>query len=268
MSVHKDVVVVVTACEVRSFRIRYDQAGIIAAQLCGVFRLDHTVGSAQSLFYRQRPSDLSPTLFVCICGFDGVFVSTISMAQLLAPRSNTDITTVWSLAADREEIENGGSDDELYQPHFGKYFPTLSWLFNSYSKNRPIRFATLPVHLRNSPSDNAAAVLPESRLDQVDLPALYALGVYDYHEVLGLAVFGNAFGELALFNIGEIDLNKSSEYLTPLRLHPLTDNCELVSEVRAMYGGSIRTVADEIPAKIVDEASDHVVPALPACWTG
>lgn len=248
MSMHNDVVVVVTACDMQSFRIHHEHTDTITAQQCGVFPLDYTVGSAQSLFYTRLPSDASPTLFVCICGFDGIFVYAISMDQLLAPQPDTGITTIWGLteSADGPEAsEYDRSDDRIFQPLFGKYSPTLSWLLASYRQNRPIRFATLPICLQDrAPLDNSAASLPEYRLDHADLPALYALGVYDYHEVMGLAVFGNAFGELVLFNIGGIDLSKSTDYLGTLRLCPVSEGCDPLSEVRTVHDGYDCTTAE------------------------
>lgn len=39
-------------------------------------------------------------------------------------------------------------------------------------------------------------------LDRLDLPSLSAMAVRDYDPGLGLAVFGNYYGELVLYNLG------------------------------------------------------------------
>lgn len=49
---------------------------------------------------------------------------------------------------------------------------------------------------------------PPLKFTHLDLPALYAMGVRDYDPGLGLAIFGNYFGELTIYNPGRSNISK------------------------------------------------------------
>lgn len=113
-------------------------------------------------------------------------------------------------------------------------------------------FATLLEGLPASPpSDGHSPIEPTYILEHPDLPALYAACVYDYDDALGVAAFGNAYGELAVLNLGASDitlLSTSFELLvTPDGVEEgasMPRVCSLISLAAQSHGPS----QDPIPA--------------------
>lgn len=235
MALHGELAIVVTPQEIQSYSVVRHGDDLIHVQLLRIYELDHPVGFAQCVFRSCSPSDTSPTLFASICGSDGIFVYTSSIDRLRALEGADDLTLSWALPGGTKQGRvSPRRDDDLYLPSFGKYCPTLSWLIGPFQPGKHIAFATLPALLTDSdPSENDISVLPEFRLEHPDLPALYAQGVYDYDEGLGLAVFGNAFGELAVFNLSGIDLDTAENSFGIINsLASVTVDDELLSQVR------------------------------------
>ena len=78
---------------------------------------------------------------------------------------------------------------------------TISWLYGAQVRwEFPVKFAIarLPVH----PGGSSAAI---SEWHDTQMPALHAQVVYDYDDARGVVVFGNAFGELSLYDFSDSD---------------------------------------------------------------
>ena len=67
------------------------------------------------------------------------------------------------------------------------------------------------------------------------MPALYARGVYDYDETLGLVVFGNTFGELCMFNIANTDIAQLESCFQPFLIPGICDISDMLSTVCARF---------------------------------
>lgn len=79
------------------------------------------------------------------------------------------------------------------RPMFSRDCEFLSWMEVCDEVLPPImNFSTMPC------GSQKQVVF---KLDHPDMPALYGMGVFDYDAALGLAVFGNMFGELAVFDL-------------------------------------------------------------------
>lgn len=199
---------------------------------------DHPVGFASCII---RPSVLgtsSGTLPVALSGQSGIFVYSIGENRLRNDVTPDDLSLIWHLGrADPMDATSKRRFDDPYLPLLGDGRGGLSWLVGSYTSwhefRRHVRFATLPDGLPHSAADmqDDAPAAEEYQLDHPDMPALYAAGVYDYDDGLGLAVFGNAFGELALFRFGGIPLRILNRSFQPVVFQPAGSNFELMPAV-------------------------------------
>ena len=162
---------------------------------------------------------------------EAMSVYAIEEDDLRQPRDgfDFDVTSVWSTPP--TELH------QPYNPHFGSQASTLSWLDTPMRCSRHVQFVTLAAPLANKRSRTTSAESAEPavfHLDHPELPAMYAAGVYDYDEGLGIGVFGNAYGELVLFNLTGIDPHRLVSCFLPIAV-PNSAGHELLPKVLSFY---------------------------------
>lgn len=64
------------------------------------------------------------------------------------------------------------------------------------------------------------------------MPALYGMGVFDYVGALGLAVFGNVFGELAVFDLSGTNVGGVVKCFEEIRFDAQDRSVTVVPDVR------------------------------------
>lgn len=117
---------------------------------------------------------------------------------------------------------------DTYHPKLGARGQTISWLRAPTSlKGGPVTFATLKEGLlaKECPAGGGYSTSElEFHIggDDPGMPAMYAMGVYDYDGGLGVAVFGNVYGELALCNVAGSDICTLESCFVPLSYLPST----------------------------------------------
>lgn len=72
------------------------------------------------------------------------------------------------------------------------------------------------------------------KLDHPDMPALYGMGVFDYDAALGLAVFGNMFGELAVFDLSGTNVKGVTQCFEEIRFDAQDCCTATVPDVRSI----------------------------------
>ncbi|KAK7683176.1 hypothetical protein QCA50_013849 [Cerrena zonata] len=155
--------------------------------------VSHGVGSASFLQIRDECRDgfvpQPAPLKLCITSSEGVFVYGV----LCDPSNDVlSLNSIWNFS---------GTITDNHDPLFtkgtlGNIGGGVSWLHGSgNSRHFPIKFATVRLPVGDGESQPSIFEWYD-----VSMPALYALGVYDYDEARGVLVLGNAFGELSLYD--------------------------------------------------------------------
>jgi hypothetical protein len=231
MAFEDDVAVVVTPRELQIFSVQIQQDGCLVSDHLRSIDLSPSIGFAQSFFTRPTGLENSSTFYLALSGVDGLFVYRIATYGL---RYGDHLPEIMSLKTDAAEcLASHGPADYTYQPSFSASGETLSWLVGNFEDfGRPGRFATLSCGLAYpSNSDDISETPAHYELSHSDLPSLYAASVYDFDYGLGVAVFGNAYGELAMVCIDDRDIKDLMDCFDPLNLSPLSGEDEIASKV-------------------------------------
>ena len=184
------------------------------------FRFSHTIGKASFLRvapYCTREQDRS--LRLCIsCAID-LFVYDIhcnpcedifSIRMLWHHRASSD--------CDKSALAGG---------MLGATGEAVAWLYGGQVRwEFPVKFAIarLPVH----PGGSSTAI---SEWHDTQMPALHAQVVYDYDDARGVVVFGNAFGELSLYDFSDSDPGIFGSWLASKLVAPPRTDQSLASTV-------------------------------------
>ncbi|CAL1698373.1 unnamed protein product [Somion occarium] len=157
--------------------------------------LPHKVGSAafSPTICRDSSNSRSP-LRLCIACDDGIFVYQLDCDLSVGSLS---LTILWHYTAPR-------TDEyilEASQVSFGVTDGTVSFLLGAEENlEQPITFAMARI-----PVGDSDAKPPTFDWYDDTMPSQYCMGIRDYDESRGIAVFGNAFGELALYDFSGSD---------------------------------------------------------------
>lgn len=237
MAIDDNIVAVVTPIEFQAFILVEQKDGTISVDRRTPIRRSRSVGFAQVSFGPASANSCLSKLYLCICRHDGLFAYSILKDRLLSNnRLDDDFSLVWSKPKPSHYVPEERSEDQ-YKPLFGSHCATLSWLANGAPLGKQVRFVTLPLGI---PSSEQLDPPLEYDLGHPDMPAMWAYGVYDYDEGLGCAIFGNAFGEFALFFLGSINVASLRDCFEPLRITTARSTDEIVSQVRvsSVYSAS------------------------------
>lgn len=202
------------------------------------FPFHHSVGFATCIFDRSLPGGSSTKLFLAISGQDGIFAYSITMDQLRTGTLASDLSPAWSIeTAASRDADSKRCFDDPYRPLLGANGASVSWLLGCYAsrpdQRRHVRFATMVTGVTAMTESQAGVAEPlEYQLEHPDMPAMYASGVYDYDDGLGLAVFGNGYGELALFDLVGLDLKALQPCFKPISTSPASFTYEIMPQVR------------------------------------
>lgn len=155
--------------------------------------LSHTVGSA-SLSPTESHDHQSASLRLCVTCTDGIFVYDV----ICDPKREVfSSNLIWHYYK---------SDTRQHVPALscgmlGTTGGSVSWLHGSMRDwDFTIRFATARLPAKIGSPQPAVVEWHDD-----EMPALYALGVYDYDEACGILVIGNAYGELSLYDFSTSD---------------------------------------------------------------
>lgn len=156
-------------------------------------------------------------LYLALSGDNGLFMYCCAKDKLRSEGPRDDLSYVWGHQAASTYLPEpaGPYYEDPFKLLFGSKCSTISWLSGPRDFDRPISFVTLPGGILKDNDIVHPQLAPVYELKHPDLPALYALGVYDYNETLGVAIFGNAFGELSLFNLAGLDIRKIEGCFVP-----------------------------------------------------
>ena len=217
MAICGRVVAVVMPWQLRLLVLNISAEGSMTAEQTRSIPLKCSVGWAQTLFSEPE------RLHLCICGQDGLFTYSVPVGESRSGGQTEDLLPLWHMqryTALQMELYRR-QDWASYFPQFGAHGTTIIWLQRALHSTKHIGFATLPEGLSDARFAGGNSHSPHVyELEHPELPAMYAAGVYDYDEALGVAVFGNAFGELALFNLSALSLARLQSCFKPLLLLP------------------------------------------------
>ena len=175
--------------------------------------------------------DRGDMLYVCTTSEQGISVFRLPIGQLKRQAFGPP-THESPLVLEQIWRDNPSESSEYYRAHGGsrsfcseyRYLPklsadcrTVSWLCGPpFLDGEQVTFATLAdglpgtsapqTHTRKTSWNTTFAL--QYTVRHPHLPAMYAQGVYDYDASLGVGIFGNAYGELALCNISGVDLKQ------------------------------------------------------------
>ena len=180
---------------------------------------------------------LSYTARICLC-IDGK----LSIYETYTgPLDMTVVGHLWTYPADVL--------DDMTRPLFGQDHQTLTW-FNA-TKRKPWRHVGLTAAIVPSappPSHRAASsrVHVYTMVDP-DGPALHAMGVRDFDEVLGILVLGNACGELTVYDLTGRCSTDLEDCFTEVSMPAVTRE-ELLSTVRSLIMSFTRfSICSQVP---------------------
>ncbi|KAK7676667.1 hypothetical protein QCA50_016922 [Cerrena zonata] len=160
-----------------------------------VVELSHGVGTAsfRQIIPRDNSGILSASLRLCIVCSAGLFVYEV----LCNPGKNiVTLDDIWHHA----DVLTPSHIPVLINGGFGTTGESVSWLHGHTGLQEfPVRFATARLPTEGNPRPTI------SEWHDVNMPALYSLGVYDYDEARGVLVLGNAYGELSLYDFSHSD---------------------------------------------------------------
>ena len=101
---------------------------------------------------------------------------------------------------------NVGSEHDVGRPSFGATPASVSGFVAKKILWEPVDYMSTHIPLRSSLADPDTSEQPTPQMFyEVDMPALYAMGVRYHDETRGLLLLGNAFGELALYDFSGSD---------------------------------------------------------------
>lgn len=159
-------------------------------------------------------------LRICLAGEDGLYLYGIAEEDIHTP--DVQMSSIWSLPrtpTGREALPFCPTIDESGTVSWLQGYPKNSLDINSKNPLLPISFHTTT--RRTLVDKDYLATTYE--LEDVELPAMYAMGVYHYDAGLGVAVFGNFYGELALVKFCDTSIHDLQACFEPLILHPAGD---------------------------------------------
>lgn len=240
MALEDDLVAVVTPRTLQIWNFPCaDDDDDVAANMRRSFALHHSVGFATCAFDWSLPGRSSRSLFVALSGHDGVFVYSIPVDQLRTNTLPDNLPPIWKMEnADLTDATAKRRFDNPYRPLLGANGARVSWLSGCFAtrpdRRRHVRFATLADSMWDTVGSPADVAEPVEYELHPDMPAMYAAGVYDYDDGLGLAVFGNAYGELALLDLAGLDLGRLSPCFKPICMFPPASGYEMMPQVCPM----------------------------------
>ncbi|KAI0069878.1 hypothetical protein K474DRAFT_1680580 [Panus rudis PR-1116 ss-1] len=182
-----------------------------------------SVAYAQLMFdsaYSLTPFDYRARLLhICITGHDGIYYYQVDCAAYTQDAQGFILNCAW-----HRGYKSKLSEGEIIaiKPEFGRNARTLSWLEHSFASfDRPTSFAAARLEdLIRSQRTEVPTIQNDATIAQ------YFMGVRDYDDTRGLAVFGNGFGELSLHALSRTGAEGSS---TPVIFPPVVDTDQIKS---------------------------------------
>ncbi|CAL1697063.1 unnamed protein product [Somion occarium] len=152
--------------------------------------------------------DSNSPLRFCLSGYPGIFLYQVNCDPL---DDQLSLMLLWSYCP-----EFASPRPLITFPSFGVTGQTLSWL-STPRHNRYQYCSFVAARLFHSDSEGLP---PLFELDDPNLPAQYLFGVRDFDEARGVAVFGNGFGELVLYDFSHSDPYIIEKLSLPVALLP------------------------------------------------
>lgn len=219
MAISERTVAVVSPRRLRIFALQDDHAWALT-QTIGI---SHSIGYATIQFLPphmdpgESPlSDVPTELRMAIAGQDGLFLHRIT--ETLDTTALFQASLVWH--------HTPGKREDAHYPVFSQGCEFLSWMEGCVASIPDVSFLTVRCGFE------AQADAPRSpifELDRSHTPAMCGMGVFDYDGVLGLAAFGNIFGELAVVDLSGTNVEAVTGCFQDLQLEAL--HCDVVSDV-------------------------------------
>lgn len=239
MDIKDDLVVAISPNAVQIFSL----ADILAAeretaQHLRKIELSVSVGFADVKILEPAPG-FPPTeceVRIALAGEEGIFLCSVVLGRTV--ESATSVGESLVLAWHQPVV--AGLDASYPMKPLIDSFGTVSWLESIIPEKE-----TSPVHQFSfhtlsrrpkAPHPQSDGTLPHVYvLDRPELPALYAMGVYDYDASLGLAIFGNYYGEIVLFDLSGSSSGTGAHQSSFVPLTILTESSDrILPEVRGM----------------------------------
>ncbi|KAI0075220.1 hypothetical protein K474DRAFT_1676529 [Panus rudis PR-1116 ss-1] len=191
------------------------------------------IGYAQLALLRDHSSHLSPStprylLHVCITGERGLYYY---QAHFDCNTTSLDLNIMWGhCTKPRGSAKLQPGELITVKPEFGVYPGTLSWLEHSFDDTTRLSTFTT-INLLNMMSDSSSGTEGHNIFTIVDdaLPDQHFMPVRDYDETRGIAVFGNGYGELALYDLSGTDPKQLEACLERVGFpHVSCDDCPVL----------------------------------------
>lgn len=222
MALRGDLAVAVTPKKVHLFSVTHTGSVEEHVKHIRSFELAVSVGFADVRFVRTTLKDgrCGHEIRICLAGEDGLYLYGIAEEDFHT--AGVQMTSIWSLPRTPT-----GHEALPFCPAIDED-GTISWLeghpknplgINSKGPLLPISFHTT-TRRPLADKDTLATTFPAYELQDVELPAMYAMGVYHYDAGLGVAVFGNLYGELALVKFCDTSIRDLQACFEPIILHP------------------------------------------------
>ena len=242
MAIADGIIAVLSPRRLRTYSFSPDEQGGVTVRHLRSIELQHSIATAHLRFERPDHSAQSTRLYLALSGDDGIFVYSVPKDRLRVKGPHTDLSCVWSHRATSIHLSepDGSYYDDPFKILLGSTCSSISWLSVHRTLDRPVTFVTLPygfsnadgLELSSSTSSTSSSVYG---LNHPDMPALYAMGVFDYDETLGLGVFGNVFGELCLLKLAAPDMSTLEGCFEPLNIPLANDDADFLPTVSPDY---------------------------------
>lgn len=219
MAICDDLVAVVTPKHIKCFAFSCDDGGKLSASQISEVSLSYSVGFADARFIEDAtPPHPLNDLRVCIAGQNGLYLLHFSVDELRSRHLKPNPSCIFS-----QPLPSGinlylASDTAVTFRPLIDACGTMSWfegINEGDDSEEPLSFRTIS-HAMNARHGQHGEPPTPLIFRNSELPALYAMGVRDYDPGLGLAVFGNYFGELVLYNLGRSNISKITSCFGPL----------------------------------------------------
>lgn len=235
------------------------------SQLLRIMELSHPVGFAtlsfsavstlQDLDSRRKVEKLN----FCLSGSHGIYLYSFPRGCLIGPHHEgpvppNSLRYSCSLAG----THTAKSTDLIVPccPTFDATGTILTWLEGPATGcGRHYSFRILLEAPRHDESSSDEREPPHFELEHPDMPALYAEGVYHYDAGLGIAVFGNMFGELALFNLSGVPTESLVDAFEPLTYPVVAQSMPTVGLFFLVVRVSDMSHFRSLPLRVLDSPS-------------
>lgn len=219
MAISEHTVAVVSPRRLRVFILQDDHVWALAQTI----DISHSIGYAAIQFLPPRVdpktevfTNIPTELRMAIAGQDGLFLYRIT--RPLDATASFQASLVWD--------HTPGEREYAHYPVFGQGCESLSWIEGSVTSIPELSFLTIRCDFETQADTFHPTVL---ELGRSHMPAMYGMGVFDYDGVLGIAVFGNIFGDLVVVDLSGANVEAVTDCFEDLQFEAL--HCDAVSDV-------------------------------------